>query len=201
MAAYPARRHRAVIAGSRLRLDPQRDGEQVIGCAAVLPAQQEPVDVPLGQPHRPRVSAARRAGRAAGGMVSWAYAGMVISAFPASNRRPRLPRVLNDALDVTIVPPGRRAGYGRAMIVSAPSQLLSAVAAAAGNGRARWRGWLTDPAGAGACQEAGTEAVRRIRWSRGRGGRRERDGTTYGAVLAVGGDVADHRVDIFAFDV
>src|SRR5712691_10751232 len=53
-------------------------------------------------------ASARRAGRdeAAGGMVSWAYAGMVISAFPARNRRPRLPHVLNDALDVTIVPPG-----------------------------------------------------------------------------------------------
>ena len=66
VAAYPARRHRAVIAGSRSGCHPQRGGEQVGRGAVMLPAQQESVDVPLGQPDRPGVRAARRAGRSDG---------------------------------------------------------------------------------------------------------------------------------------
>ena len=44
-------------------LDAQRGGEQIKRRAVVLADEQEPVDVPLGQPDRPGVSAARRAGR------------------------------------------------------------------------------------------------------------------------------------------
>jgi hypothetical protein len=45
-------------------LDPQRRGEQVGWGPVMLPAQQEPVDVPLGQPDCPGIGAARRpAGR------------------------------------------------------------------------------------------------------------------------------------------
>ena len=128
VAAYPARRHRAVIAGSRSGCTFSATASRSLGAPPCSPSEQEAVDVPLGQPNRPRVSAARRAGRSGGrnGVVG-VCRHADISAFPASNRRPRLPRVLpNDALDVTILLPGPPRGYGLgAMIVSAPSQLRS----------------------------------------------------------------------------
>ena len=62
VSAYPARRHRAVIAGSRSWLDPQRGGEQVERGAVMLPGQQQPVDVALGQPDAPGVRPPAQAG-------------------------------------------------------------------------------------------------------------------------------------------
>ena len=53
VAANPARRHRAVIAAQPGRLRAQRGGEQVVGCAVVLGAQDQAVDVAAAQPHRP----------------------------------------------------------------------------------------------------------------------------------------------------
>ena len=66
VSAYPARRHRATIAGSRSGCTRSADGEQIVRGAVMLPAQQQPVDVALAEPDRPGVSAARRAGRGDG---------------------------------------------------------------------------------------------------------------------------------------
>ena len=62
VAAYPARRHRATIGGSRSGWT-RSAGEQVGGRAVMLPAQQQPVDVALAEPDRPGIRAAGRAGR------------------------------------------------------------------------------------------------------------------------------------------
>ena len=66
VAAYPARRHRATIAGSRSGVHPQRQGEQVVRARRSAPRKEQPVDVALAEPDRPGVSAASRAGRSDG---------------------------------------------------------------------------------------------------------------------------------------
>ena len=68
--AYPARRHRAVIAGSRLAA-PAARGEQVDWRSVMLAAEQQPVDIALGELNggtaAPRPgTAAPRPGMAAG---------------------------------------------------------------------------------------------------------------------------------------
>ena len=66
VSAYPARRHRATIAGSRSGCTRSAMASRSYGRSVMLPAQQEPVDVALAEPDRPGVSAARRAGRGDG---------------------------------------------------------------------------------------------------------------------------------------
>ena len=69
VAAYPARRHRAVMPRSRAGGHVERGGQQVIGRAAVLAAQHQPVNVALLDLDRPGVGA--------GGLVA------VLSSLPA----------------------------------------------------------------------------------------------------------------------
>ena len=69
-------------------------------------------------------ASARRALRAVMVVVSCACAVMFLPAFTAVTGTPAS-RVFTNARDVTIVPPGSREGHRRAMIVSAPSHLLS----------------------------------------------------------------------------
>ena len=62
VAAYPARRHRAVIAAQPGGLRAQGSGEQVVGGGVVLGEQDQAVDVPLSQPDHACIGAARGPG-------------------------------------------------------------------------------------------------------------------------------------------
>jgi hypothetical protein len=85
----------------------------------VLPAQQQPVDVPLRQPDQPGIRPARRTGGRSAWVVQLCC--RVHHSLPRTNRGPRLPRVPTRARDVTIVPPGTSRGEGHAAAVSASS--------------------------------------------------------------------------------
>ena len=122
VAAYPARRHRAVIAGSRSSPRGAR-GEQVQRDAVMLPGQQEPVDVALRQPDAPGIRR-RAAGTRLPIQVGWCYAGAP-SWFLTASKRTGAPAGLcafTTTRDVTILPRERR-GDGGVVSVSASSGL------------------------------------------------------------------------------
>ena len=111
VAAYPARRHRAVSAGSRSGSTRSAAASRSDGAPQCSPTSSSPSMSRWDSRMLP--ASARRAGRAAAEVaVSCACAVVFISAFPACNRVPGCPRVFTDARDVTIFP--RRRDTARA---------------------------------------------------------------------------------------